>query len=145
MTENNVRVGIAVFVIKNGKFLMMKRHGSHGPYTWSVPGGHLEFGESFEDTIHREVKEETDLSVKNIRFGAVTNDHFVDEDKHYVTIWMLSDWDGGQERIMEPNKCLKQEWHTFDDLPSPLFLPWEQFLKSEFIENIKRQMWSNRL
>lgn len=140
MSENSVRVGIGVFVFKNAKFLMQKRQGSHGQGTWSVPGGHLEFGESFEDTAHREVKEETDLEIKNIRFGAVTNDNFTDEDKHYVTVWMLSDWADGIEHITEPDKCLQQEWHTFDDLPSPLFLPWNQLLESEFIEKIKQQL-----
>jgi 8-oxo-dGTP diphosphatase len=70
MKENNVRVGIGVFVFKEGKFLMQKRQGSHGEGTWSCPGGHLEFGESFKDTARREVKEETNLEIDNVRFGA---------------------------------------------------------------------------
>lgn len=79
MDSKNVRVGIAVFVFKEGTFLMQRRTGSHGAGSWSVPGGHLEFGESFEDTARREVKEETGVDIKNVRFGAVTNDHFIDE------------------------------------------------------------------
>jgi 8-oxo-dGTP diphosphatase len=140
MTQNNVRVGIAVFIFKDGKFLLQQRTGSHGAGSWSTPGGHLEFGESFEDTARREVREETGLEITNLRFGAITNDYFVDENKHYVTIWMLSDWLSGTERITEPDKCLKQEWHTFDDLPSPLFLTWNQLLDSEFIADIKKQL-----
>ena len=142
MTDANpkVRVGIGVFVFKDGKFLMQQRQGAHGAGSWSVPGGHLEFGESFEDTARREVKEETGLEITNVRFGAVTNDHFADESKHYVTVWMLSDWSSGKEYITEPDKCLKQEWHTFDDLPEPLFLPWKQLLASEFMEKIKQQL-----
>ena len=139
MIEKNVRVGVGVFIMKDGKFLMQQRHGSHGEGTWSVPGGHLEFGEQFEDTAKRKVKEETNLAIKNIRFGAVTNDYFDEENKHYVTIWMLSDWASGKERITEPDKCLSQAWYTFDNLPSPLFLPWRQLLDSEFIEDIKKQ------
>lgn len=137
MTDKNVRVGIGVFVFKDGKFIVLKRHGAHGAGSWSLPGGHLEFGESFEDTARREVKEETNLDIKNVRFSAVTNDHFVDESKHYITIWMLSDWDSGIESNVEPYKCIQQAWCTLDDLPSPLFLPWKQLLVSEFIERIK--------
>jgi 8-oxo-dGTP diphosphatase len=140
MTQNNVRVGIAVFVFKDGKFLMLQRQGAHGTGSWSLPGGHLEFGESFEDTARREVKEETSLEISNIRFGAVTNDMFADEGKHYVTVWMLSDWKSGTEYITEPDKCSSQAWHTFEDLPSPLFLPWNQLFDSEFIEKIKLQL-----
>lgn len=140
MENPNVRVGIGVFVFKDGKFLMQKRQGSHGADTWSLPGGHLEFGESFEETAIREVKEESDLNITNIRFGAVTNDHFVDEHKHYVTVWMLSDWESGEVKNMEPNKCSAQTWNTFDDLPDQLFLSWNQLLKSEFIDAIKAQI-----
>ncbi|MBC7868679.1 NUDIX domain-containing protein [Candidatus Saccharibacteria bacterium] len=140
MKNKTVRVGIGVFIFKNGKFLMLQRQGAHGEGSWSVPGGHLEFGESFEETACREVKEETNLEIKHVRFGAVTNDYFTDEDKHYVTIWMLSEWASGQEYNVEPDKCINQEWYSFEDLPTPLFLPWNQLLESEFIEKIKQQL-----
>ncbi len=140
MIENNVRVGVGVFVFKEGKFLLLKRQGSHGAGTWSVPGGHLEFGESFGDTAHREVYEETNLKIKNVRFAAVTNDHFIDESKHYVTVWLLAEWDKGKERIMESNKCTAKGWFNFSDLPEPLFLPWRQLLKSEFLDLIKIEL-----
>ena len=134
------RIGIGVFVFKDGKFLMGKRRNAHGDGTWSIPGGHLEFGESFEDTAIREVKEETGLKIKNVRFGAVTNDVFEAEDKHYVTIWVLSDWESGTEEITEPDKFVSMEWRDFDNLPKPLFLPWEQLLSSQFIEDMKREL-----
>lgn len=141
MKQNSiVRVGVGVFIFKDGKFLMQQRQGAHGAGTWSVPGGHLEFGESFEETARREVLEETGLEITNVRFGAVTNDNFVEEGKHYVTVWMISDWKNGEPRITEPDKCLKQEWRSFDNLPSPLFLPWNQLLTSEFIGDIKQAL-----
>ena len=118
---------------------MQQRRGSHGEGTWSVPGGHLEYGEQFEDTARREVKEETDLEIQNVRFGAVTNDYFKSENKHYVTVWMTCDWASGKEHITELDKCLNQAWYTFDDLPNPLFLPWQHLLSSEFIDKIVRQ------
>lgn len=140
MKNNIVRVGIGIFVIKNGKFLLLQRKGSHGEGSWSLPGGHLEFGESFEDTARREVQEETGLEIKNVRFGAVTNNHFTEENKHYVSIWMVSEWESGEECIAEPAKCAAIAWHTFDDLPEPLFLPWHQFLESEFLDNVKNAL-----
>ena len=135
--ERNPKVGIGVFIFKDGKFLMGQRRGSHGEGSWSIPGGHLEFGETWVETATREVKEETGLEIKNIRFGAVTNDYFPIENKHYVTIWMLSDWSSGEPAILEPDKYIEQDWFDFEHLPTPLFLPWEQLLKSEFISGIK--------
>jgi 8-oxo-dGTP diphosphatase len=140
MKEATVRVGVGVFVIKDGQFLMIKRQGSHGAGSWCVPGGHQEFGESFEDTARREIREETGLEIQNIRFGAVTNDYFKDEGKHYVSIWMLSDYAGGHEKIMEPDKFTDMGWYTFETLPEGLFLPWKQFLASEFFERVKLEV-----
>lgn len=56
------------------KFLLGQRLGSHGAGTWALPGGHLEFGESFESCAAREVLEETGLVVGGIEFLTATND-----------------------------------------------------------------------
>lgn len=134
--QQNPRIGIGVFVFKGGKFLIGQRKGAHGANSWSLPGGHLEFGESPEQTASREVMEETGLSITNIRFGALTNDIFSQEDKHYVTIWMISEWESGKQQIMEPDKFIAQKWTTFDSLPEDLFLPWQNLMKSQFYDKI---------
>lgn len=138
--EKHVRVGVGVFVFKNGKFLLMQRRGSHGSDTWSLPGGHLEFGESFEQAAARELLEETGLIAENISFGAVLNNHFVQDDKQYVSIWLTSNWEGGEEHITEPDKCQALGWFDFDTLPEPLFLPWKQFLDSDFYYAVKERL-----
>ncbi len=143
MSTQRPNVGVGVFVFKRGSFLMGKRQGAHGEGSWSVPGGHLEWGEALEQTAAREVKEETGIIIKKIRFGAITNDVFEKENKHYLTVWMLSDWDWGQEAITEPDSYVEMGWYNFDLLPSPLFLPWQQLLKSKFINKIKKELASS--
>lgn len=140
MNKPQPRVGVGVFIIRDGKFLVQQRRGSHGEGTWSLPGGHLEYGETPEATAHREVLEETGCEIENIRFAAVTNDFFETESKHYVTWWVMSDWRANEPHVVEPDKCTAQMWTDFDDLPQPLFLPWEQLLNSEFIGNIKQEL-----
>lgn len=134
---NEPRVGIGVFIFKDGKFLVGHRQGSHGADTWALPGGHLEFGESFEDCAKRETLEENGLEIENIRFGAVTNDIFEKENKHYITIWMVSDWKSGEPKILEPEKCQEWRWVDFDSVPEPWFEGWNQLFASEFIEDLK--------
>jgi 8-oxo-dGTP diphosphatase len=137
------RVGVGVFVFRRGAFLMGRRLGAHGSGTWSVPGGHPEFGESFEETARREVEEETGVLITNVRFGAITNDIFVPEQKHYITVWMLSDHKSGEPTITEPDKYDSQGWYDFSCLPSPLFHPWQQLLNSEFISRIHSEVVRN--
>ena len=133
-------IGTAVFVMRDGKFLFLQRKGSHGEGTWSTPGGYMEFGETFEECAKREVREETGMEIENVRVGAVTNDIFAADNKHFVTIWLVSDWKSGEPSITEPDKCMKQQWVDFGSLPRPLFLPWEQLLAGDGLAALKQQM-----
>lgn len=114
-------VGIGVFVWKNGKFLMGLRKGAHGEDTWAPPGGMLEQFESWEDCAKREVIEETGMKIKNCMFFAVTNDLYLDEGLHFVTIFISSDWASGIPRIIEPDKCKEWKWVSPAKMPKPLF------------------------
>lgn len=143
MSDNSTkhpRVGVGVFVFRDGKFLIQQRKGSHGSGTWSLPGGHLEYGETPEDTSRREVMEESGCEITKVRFAAVTNDIFEVEGKHYITIWMMSDWKSNEPYIAEPEKCTDQMWTDFDSLPEPLFLTFNQLFASQFIENIRQEL-----
>ncbi|KAL6716364.1 hypothetical protein ACLMJK_005930 [Lecanora helva] len=124
-TTPQVRVGVGVFVLEapqrsldNPRFLIGERLNAHGAGTWATPGGHLEFGESFEECAAREVMEETGLKVKNVRFLTATNNHMPADRKHYVTIFMACERenDHDQPRVMEPQKCALWDWSTWEDL-----------------------------
>jgi 8-oxo-dGTP diphosphatase len=127
-----VKVGVAVFVIKDSQFLMGKRKGSHGAGTWHVPGGGLEYGESFAAAAEREVFEETGMLIKNVAVLKITNDFFEQEDKHYITIWLSADWVANYPAIKEPEKCSAIGWFDGDTKPEPLLQPcWNNYLKED--------------
>ncbi|MFT5749975.1 MAG: 8-oxo-dGTP diphosphatase [Ancylomarina sp.] len=131
-TKGTVGVGIGVAVIKEGKVLLGKRKNAHGEGTWAFPGGHLEYQESWTDCAIRETLEETGLAIDNVRFGTVTNDIFYAEQKHYVTIIMLADYEYGDLRNREPDKCERWEWFTWENLPDALFVSIESLLKDNY-------------
>lgn len=123
MTEKQIpKVGVGILITKNNRVLMGLRKGSHGEGTWSPSGGHLEFGESIEECARREVKEETNLEIDEVRIIGFTNDVFESEGKHYITIFTTAHTIGDPE-LMEPNKCEKWEWFDWDNLPENIFLP----------------------
>lgn len=130
--DNNPKVGLGVAIIRNGKILFGKRKNSHGEGSWCFPGGHLEFGESWEECARRETLEETGLEIENIRFATATNDLFKKENKHYITILMVADWVEGEARILEPEKCEKWDWFDWNEQPSPLFMPQQNLNKKNF-------------
>lgn len=126
------QVGLSVIIIKDNKVLLGKRKSTHGQGDWCFPGGHLEFGETWEDCAQRETLEETGLYIKNIRFGTATNDIFTAVGKHYITIIMLANYNGGEVQLLEPEKCERWEWFSRNNLPQPLFLPIQNLLKQNY-------------
>ncbi|MEL6821840.1 MAG: NUDIX hydrolase [Calditrichota bacterium] len=127
------RVGVGVIVLNDsGQILLGERIGSHGANTWCSPGGHLEFGESVEECAQRETREEAGIEIKNIRSGPYTNDYFEEENKHYVTAFVITDSFEGTPQICEPEKCLQRQWFDWNQQPSRLFLPNRNLLLSGF-------------
>lgn len=84
--------------------------------------------ETVEDCARRETQEETGLNIKNIQRPVVTEDFFEEEQKHYITLLVTTDWDFGEPELMEPEKCEEWDWFNWDELPSPLFLPMQNHI-----------------
>jgi 8-oxo-dGTP diphosphatase len=118
--------------LKDDKILLGKRSNAIGAGTWGLPGGKLEFGEDIIECAKREVFEETGLKIKNIRPGSYTNNYFPKDETHFVSIDVVADYDSGEVKIMEPNKCLEWKWFEWDKLPKPLFLPMQNLVKQKF-------------
>jgi 8-oxo-dGTP pyrophosphatase MutT (NUDIX family) len=53
----------------DGKFLMIKTH--KWGHRWGIPGGKIERGEESVDALRREIREETNLEVEDVRFVMV--------------------------------------------------------------------------
>ncbi len=125
------RVGVcAVILNEHNQVLLGLRTGSHGEGTWGFPGGKLEFFEDFEDCVMRETLEETNLTLEDLEYLTVTNDCFVTEGKHFATLFFKANNFSGELKVMEPNKCKKWKWFSWNELPQNLFLPVINLLKS---------------
>ncbi len=126
-----VGIGIILFNSKN-EILLGKRINSHGESTYGNPGGHLEFGETFEECIIREVLEETNLIIKDPKFLAVTNDVFEKEQKHYISIFLKAHCLNEHElQNLEPHKVESWQWFALDKLPDNLFLPLQKLINKK--------------
>ena len=136
------RIGLGVIIVnKNGEILIGKRKGSHAP-KYSIPGGKLDLGETFEHGAIREIKEETDLDILEPKVIAVTNnlETFKEEGKHYISIVLLVTKYSGELKVMEPEKCEGWMWVNPRKLPQPHFdastLAVACYLKNSFYEGV---------
>jgi 8-oxo-dGTP diphosphatase len=126
------KVGVGMIAMRDGNVLLGRRRNAHGEGAWGFPGGHLEWCEDIFECAERELNEETGLFVKNLRCGPFTNDRFIDEGKHYVTLYVLGDCEEGAPELREPEKCDAWVWFPWHQLPTPLFLPVKNLLEMGF-------------
>ncbi len=56
---------VDIIIEIEGKIVLIKR--KNPPFGWALPGGFVDYGESYEQAAQREAKEETGLAVYNLR------------------------------------------------------------------------------
>ena len=56
-------LGAAAVVVHDGRVLLIRRGQAPDAGQWSIPGGAVDLGESVEDALRREVREETGLEI----------------------------------------------------------------------------------
>lgn len=134
MTEVRPFVGTSI-IIKNGNLILMgKRKGGRGAGRFSVPGGHVEFGETLDAATLRELKEEAgDIKVENLKHVGMTEDFY--DDAHYITHFFQADYVSGEPEDKEPEKCEGWAWYPIDMLefesPYPMFKPCKEFFTEQ--------------
>jgi 8-oxo-dGTP diphosphatase len=123
---------MGVLVMRRGRVLLGRRRGSHGEGYYAAPGGHIEFGESFEQAARREVSEETGLEIAELRLLSVGNYVFKRDDgeRHYIDVDFVCEAPAGEPQLTEPEKCDGWEWYDLDDLPQPLFIVTQRMIES---------------
>ena len=115
-----VRVGVGCLItnpLVPNSVLFGVRLGSHGAGKFALPGGHLDMGESWAECAAREVKEETNLDIEDLKLVKVTND-IMANDKHYITIFMSGKLCASSAELinMEPHKCEEWKWVPWSDI-----------------------------
>jgi 8-oxo-dGTP diphosphatase len=82
------------------------------------------------------VKEETGLSIQNIKFASVVNSIMQNENQpsHYVTIFMHAELCNpiDEPQNLEPDKCDGWEWVDWPNIPRPIFQPLQSLIESNY-------------
>jgi len=116
-----------------GNFLLSKRskncRDEHN--TWDPGGGGLEFGDTVEKTLKREIKEEYCAEILLSEFLGFRDVHR--EISEVKTHWVALDFkvlvDPTKVKNGEPHKFEEIGWFTLNTLPSPLHSQFPTFLK----------------
>ena len=98
-------LAVSAAIFRDGRILIVRRARppAHGIYT--LPGGGVELGETLEEAVTREVREETALEIAPVGLAgyrqAIARDAKGDIERHFVILPFAARWIAGEVALNE--------------------------------------------
>jgi len=123
----NIGVTVDAVIVKKGKILLIKR--GRDPYKdfWALPGGFVEYGETTEDAVKREVKEETGLDCDIVSLTGVYSAPDRDPRGHTISVVYLMKVVQGE--VAAGDDARDAFWIDIDKLPERIAFDHSQIIE----------------
>lgn len=99
-------------LVVRGDQLLLVRKGEWATGRFGLVAGFVEFGESLEEAMAREVAEETGISITNIRYLGSQSWPFPSQ----LMCGFVADYAGGEIELRDQELCAA-DWYTLNQLP----------------------------
>jgi len=138
---------VGLYVVKDGKVLLVRRGNEPGKGKWSLPGGRIRFGERSEEAALREMREETGLEVRLRRVVDVVDVFWRSERgellEHFVIVDFEAEVIGGELRPADD--ALDARWFSPEELKGlEMTESTRRFLEEHFLGGAERGSGSER-
>lgn len=108
-----VGVGAAIFDADGRLFITQRgREAKNEVGKWEIPGGSVEFGETFEQAVKREIQEEHGIDIEVLELLGICDHIIPEEHQHWVSPTYICRITKGEPKILEPHKCTAIGWFT---------------------------------
>lgn len=117
--ENKLRTRVCGLCFNEEKLLLVK-HNLKGKTFYAPPGGGVEFGETMEEALNREIKEETELKVILTEFKFITE--YIKRPIHAIEVfYWVKTYKGvastGSDPESETQEVIEDvNWYSIDDI-----------------------------
>ena len=101
----------------------MVQHHKKGRKYWLVPGGGLEFGETIEECVKRELQEETNLEISVGEFLFLSESLPPDKHRHVVNLYYRAHIESGTIKMGEDRVISDLKFIPISEVPSLPFFP----------------------
>ena len=114
--QRNPTPTVDIIIEIKGQIVLIKR--KNPPFGWALPGGFVDYGESFETAALREAEEETGLKVDNLRQFHTYSDPARDPRQHTASTVFIGGAEGSPKA---GDDAARAELFTADNLPPLVF------------------------
>ena len=114
---------VSVIVITNDGKILLVRHRKGPRQYWVLPGGRLEYGETFDECAVRELKEETGLDIKVNRLIYLSEAIAPDRSRHIVNIYLTASVIGGTLKLGDEPVLAGVDYVPMAELESSTLYP----------------------
>ena len=112
---------------KDGGIVLVER--KNPPYGWALPGGFVDYGESLEEAVKREVKEETNLEIHSLRQFRSYSDPARDPRFHTISTVFIAE---GRGKLEPKDDAQKVDTFREGALPTSLAFDHREILEDYF-------------
>lgn len=122
MAEAQFFVGVHGVIANRGRVIILKRaeRMPYRPGSWDLPGGHLALGESFEQCLLREVKEETGLDAAIERLLGLHKT----ESEPYLQALYACRLTVCQQVRLRPEEHVESRWVSLEEMAKMELIPY---------------------
>lgn len=109
------QLAASAVIFRDSRILLVQRAKEPGRGRYSLPGGRVEWGETIEQAVHREVAEETGITVEIIRLAGIREVLPGVANGHFVVLSYAARWTGGEVVLNDEHES--HEWVLPSDAP----------------------------
>jgi ADP-ribose pyrophosphatase YjhB (NUDIX family) len=122
---NTIRLRIAAIILNKKNELLLVNHQKNGRSYWLLPGGGVEFGETLEQALARELKEELSVKMEKMHNLVFINDSiYPDKTRHILNLYFRATIKENRKMKANPDAVLRgAEYVSAEKFGKILFYP----------------------
>ena len=132
----DLRIRVGSIILKKDKILLIAHEKDREIY-WLIPGGGVDFGESLEDALKRELREELNIEVKVGKPCMLFDSIEPNGSRHIVNIYFVSEYVGGDFKLWSDSILHDYKYFSYKELSQvKMYPPINRELSEMFNKNL---------
>lgn len=110
-------------ILKKDESILFVKHKKNGREYYLLPGGGIDYGETFYEALKREFLEEVNLKINPLNMFCISEAISPDKDRHIVNLFFEVEYISGELKIAEEDRIVGAKYIPISDLNKYTIFP----------------------